>query len=96
MNKKRLKKLKQVKNDLADFQWKWLLKQVGYCCVRCGQRKFLTRGHIKPLGKGDNTLTNIQPLCPECNQWQGQRTIDFRSEELKEAVEFYVQTWGKS
>ena len=96
MNQKRQKKLRTVKNELQEFQWRWLLKQTGYTCVKCGKKGYLVRAHIRALGPGDNTLENIQPMHIECNQEMGRKTVDYRPDWLREKVEHYVQTWGKS
>jgi 5-methylcytosine-specific restriction endonuclease McrA len=49
-------------------------------CLGCGKVKKLAYDHIHPLMLGgENSITNIQPLCRSCNSRKGSRTIiDYR------------------
>ncbi len=49
-------------------EWKALKAKHQYLCVRCGQKKPLTKDHIIPLSEGGtDNISNIQPLCRSCN-----------------------------
>lgn len=55
-----------------------LCHEAGDRCVRCGCEGPLTPDHILPLALGgSNEISNIQPLCVDCNRWKGVRHIDF-------------------
>lgn len=48
-------------------------------CLACNQERPLTIDHIKPLAQGgSNWISNIQPLCKECNSVKGNKEIDYR------------------
>jgi hypothetical protein len=55
----------------------------GYC-VRCLQKPDwrtmrLTKDHVIPISEGgDDSIANIQPLCPNCNSRKGQEVRDYR------------------
>lgn len=55
----------------TEDQWQELLKICGHRCVCCGRHQSeapLTRDHVIPLSKGGlDAITNIQPLCRNCN-----------------------------
>lgn len=52
----------------TEDEWERLKALAKYRCVKCRKKKRLTRDHIIPLSKGgDDTITNIQPLCHSCN-----------------------------
>jgi 5-methylcytosine-specific restriction endonuclease McrA len=61
----------KVKNSIGSFspaEWKELKKKFNYRCAICGKKKKLTVDHIIPLSKkGSNFISNIQPLCINCN-----------------------------
>lgn len=49
-------------------EWQELKKKFNYKCAICGEKKLLTKDHIKPLSKGGTDyIENIQPLCRNCN-----------------------------
>ncbi len=49
-------------------QWEELKDKYGQRCAICKEKKTLTRDHIIPVTKkGTNDISNIQPLCRECN-----------------------------
>jgi len=52
-------------------EWKDLKKSCNYTCQGCGLKEpeiKLTEDHIIPLNKGGtNFISNIQPLCKNCN-----------------------------
>lgn len=61
-------------------EWKGLNQACRGCCLRCGQPKALTADHVIPLSKGGSgNITNIQPLCLECNSAKGTKTTDYRN-----------------
>lgn len=49
-------------------EWTSLKESFDNKCAFCGETKPLTKDHIIPLSKGgDNNISNIQPLCRNCN-----------------------------
>ena len=76
--KRRRRALKhQVKSEQYDFAA--ICNHYNNRCVKCGKPGKLTVDHIKPLTQmGDDTASNIQPLCHSCNSSKGARNIDYR------------------
>lgn len=67
---------------IAD-ELKLLFDACGGICLCCGKEKPLTADHIVPISKGgSNEISNIQPLCQECNSRKGTKVIDYRVEVL--------------
>lgn len=56
----------------SEKEWKNLKAQYNFTCPCCGKSEpeiKLTRDHILPIIiKGRNDITNIQPLCLQCNK----------------------------
>jgi 5-methylcytosine-specific restriction endonuclease McrA len=52
----------------------------GYACLCCGVTdRILEADHVVPLTKGGtDEISNIQPLCGECNRRKFTAVIDFR------------------
>lgn len=51
----------------------------GNCCLKCGSKYKLSLDHIIPICKGgENCITNLQPLCKNCNSSKGSKIIDYR------------------
>lgn len=79
-NRKARKKGAQGKYTAAE--WRALKAQYRHTCLRCGRSEpdiKLTPDHIVPLARGgSNYITNLQPLCLECNLWKSTKIIDFR------------------
>jgi len=49
-------------------EWECLKEKYGQRCAICQKKKKLTRDHIIPVTKnGTNYISNIQPLCRQCN-----------------------------
>ncbi len=60
-------------------QWLGLCGVYGMRCAACHGLKPLTRDHIVPLSKGGTDyISNIQPLCRQCNSAKRTKTIDYR------------------
>lgn len=94
----RLKRLARLDGagDLAAFyseaQWAAMLLWAGNACVRCCEGFSAetppTKDHIIPLiHGGDDSIANIQPLCPTCNSAKGATTADHRKPGWWEAVQ---------
>lgn len=59
-------------------EWENLKKSFKYKCAFCSEQKPLTKDHIVPLSKGGTDyITNIQPLCRNCNSKKHNKT-DFQ------------------
>jgi len=75
---------RRAKNRLAEGsftpqEWTDLCGEYRNLCLRCLQSKPLTRDHVIPLSQGgSNWITNIQPLCKECNSAKGTKSTDYR------------------
>lgn len=61
-------------------EWIQLCERYDHCCLACGQRKPLSPDHIVPVSRGGSSdISNIQPLCVDCNKRKSARTIDYRT-----------------
>lgn len=70
-------------------EWIDLLEKCGHRCVSCGQKKKLSKDHIIPLIKGGSDfITNIQPLCRECNSSKRDKVVNFLLDPKPEHVNF--------
>lgn len=64
-------------------QWVDLCLRFDLRCVCCGRQvedyRQLQPDHVRPLARGGrNTIRNLQPLCPRCNQQKGDCERDYR------------------
>lgn len=60
-------------------EWYALCAKYDNKCLRCGEKKKLTPDHVIPVSKGGTSyISNIQPLCFNCNAWKKDKTIDYR------------------
>ena len=49
-----------------------VFKRDNYCCVKCGSTKNLEVDHKVSLANGGtNHISNLQPLCQDCNRRKG-------------------------
>jgi hypothetical protein len=72
-------KTKSVPGAHTQAQWSALCRLFGKTCLRCGERKRLTRDHVTPLARGGSDgIENIQPLCLACNKTKFTKHIDYR------------------
>ncbi len=60
-------------------QWIAMCDWFGNICLKCGKAE-ITVDHVVPITKGgSNDITNLQPLCGECNMSKGNRSsADYR------------------
>ena len=60
-------------------EWLDLCAKYGNICLCCKESKPLTVDHVIPLALGGlNDITNIQPLCIDCNMKKGIKIEDYR------------------
>jgi 5-methylcytosine-specific restriction endonuclease McrA len=60
-------------------EWVDLCATYGNKCLRCGSSESLSPDHVVPLCKGgSNDITNIQPLCVQCNLRKHRTIADYR------------------
>lgn len=62
-------------------EWRELKAKHSFACVCCGRKEpeiKLTTDHIVPFSKGGSDLiTNIQPLCADCNLRKGRKIVSY-------------------
>lgn len=59
-------------------EWRLLCMLNGWRCARCHKQKPLTKDHIVPVIQGGkDDITNIQPLCRECNSSKNGRAMSY-------------------
>lgn len=73
-------KRRQAPGTFTADEWIALLERYDYRCLACGRDGVpLTIDHIIPLSKGGmNIISNIQPLCWECNQSKFTEIINYK------------------
>ena len=79
-------KRRSAEGSYTGIEWTLCLEKFNYCCLRCSKNqsmldRSLEPDHVIPLSKGgSNWITNIQPLCHDCNGMSGKGTkiIDYR------------------
>lgn len=70
---------KGAQGSYTPQEWRDLCALYDHRCLCCGKEEKLTADHVVPLSRGgDNTISNIQPLCQPCNSSKGVQTIDYR------------------
>jgi 5-methylcytosine-specific restriction endonuclease McrA len=75
---------KHLEGSHTRKEWLALKNELGNICLRCRYHqnelaKALERDHVIPVKKdGSNWITNIQPLCKECNLRKGIECFDYR------------------
>lgn len=63
----------------TEQEWIELCARYDHRCLCCGEIKPLTKDHVMPLSLGgDNTISNLQPLCLACNLRKHAKHIDYR------------------
>lgn len=56
-----------------------LCESYGRKCLCCGRATKLQADHVVPVCKGGgDDISNIQPLCSQCNQRKGTKATDYR------------------
>lgn len=67
-------------------EWERLKTKYDNKCAICGKYTKLTKDHIIPLSKGGNNyISNIQPLCRNCNSKKNNKILYNTSELIKES-----------
>ncbi len=56
-----------------------LFNSYGRTCVGCGRPGYLEIDHVRSVADGgEDSFQNAQPLCPRCNVYKGDRSLDLR------------------
>lgn len=73
---------KHIPGTFTANEWAWLKRLYKFTCLACGRKEpeiELTPDHVKPFARGGtNYITNIQPLCLDCNNKKHTDEIDYR------------------
>lgn len=80
------KRRARKKGNMGEFtaeEFASLCSKHGGKCLRCGRSVKMTADHVFPINLGgSNNISNIQPLCLECNSGKGARVVDYRPETM--------------
>lgn len=76
---RRRDRVRGTASHFSQAEWRELCAKYDQRCLCCGQQKPLSPDHVVPISRGgSNAIENIQPLCRQCNQTKGAKTIDYR------------------
>jgi 5-methylcytosine-specific restriction endonuclease McrA len=69
--------------SFTSAEWEALKAEHGNVCLRCGTSEApLTPDHVVPLSRGGSGfISNIQPLCLDCNRRKATKSTDYRAKE---------------
>jgi 5-methylcytosine-specific restriction endonuclease McrA len=76
---RRARRQRRTGGKHTERQWQAVKEFYDFTCLSCERRETeiqLTKDHVNP--KGMNDITNIQPLCPDCQDMKKDAYIDFR------------------
>jgi len=81
--RRRSRKKNVLGGHFTEREWQALLDHYGRKCLCCGtpeSEKSLERDHVIPLSKPrtSDEISNIQPLCRNCNIKKGTKSTDYR------------------
>ena len=86
MNRRREHQQKGAAGSHTFQEWEELKAHFHYTCPGCGRSEpqiKLTEDHIIPISKGGTEdISNIQPLCTECNSRKGTKVVAFQPLEV--------------
>jgi hypothetical protein len=73
----------RAKGTHSEQEWREMKRVYKGRCVRCNQKPYpngrLTKDHVIPVSCGGSDLiTNIQPLCSQCNSRKRTQFTDYR------------------
>ena len=78
----RTARISAAQGSHTDAEWQALKEQYRYTCLCCRRAEpeiTLTTDHVIPVALGGSDwITNIQPLCAECNNRKHLETTDYR------------------
>lgn len=84
--RQRRRELERAGGRFTGGEWRALCDWFGGICLACGASDLLTADHVVPLSRGgSNHISNIQPLCRDCNNRKNTATTDYRDREHFEA-----------
>lgn len=71
---------KNIEGDFNLSEWEEICNKFQNRCLYCERDSVkLTIDHVVPVSRGgSNYITNIQPLCKNCNSKKGKKILDFR------------------
>lgn len=76
---RRKARIYESEGTYTEAEWLELCARYDNRCLCCKEQKPLTVDHVVPVTRGGrNDVSNLQPLCQECNSRKGQKTIDYR------------------
>jgi hypothetical protein len=80
MSNARRARVANANGNFTAYEWRELCKQYNNrCCFPGCENTDLQPDHVIPLAKGgDNSISNIQPLCSYHNYSKGVKTNDYR------------------
>lgn len=74
----RAKKL-GIAGHIYPDDWRALCQQYEHRCLACGEPKRLVIDHVIPLSRGGaHDISNVQPLCWDCNSRKKTEATDYR------------------
>lgn len=72
-------RIKLQGNPFTHAEWVALCERYDHRCLCCDKQKPLSPDHVVPVSRGGTSdISNIQPLCVDCNKRKNARTIDYR------------------
>ncbi len=65
----------------TEADWQDVLSRYGNKCLKCGASVNITIDHVIPIScGGDNTKTNLQPLCRKYNREKDDTIVDYHAD----------------
>lgn len=78
-NNNRRARIRNAGGKFTAQEFRELCARYDWRCLACGEKRPLSPDHVVPISRGgSNDISNIQPLCSECNNRKHARTIDYR------------------